>query len=778
MAAPEPDVPASNSAGLAGATELGIPGLSECREIGSGGFARVYYAKQERFDRPVAVKVIDRIDARGKHRFEREQLTMGRMTAHDNVVVAYSSGYTSDGLPYLVMEYLGGGTLADRVEADGPITWDRAVEWLLPVADALGHGHQLGIIHRDVKPENILLTSKGVTKLADFGIASIREASTTTQSIPFSLAHAPPETFRGGMDLRDERSDIYSLASTLFTIVEGRAPFHRDDPTDSQLAYIVRIADEPVPPLRRGPPELGRFLCRALAKNPADRPASAAEFMTELAAASQLAARTPPPVPDPEPRGDVQPDPRVEIRRSPRSEPDPEAPTEPDPRRRSDPRRRPDPGLNQPPTPSTTSWVSVIRSLLVGAAAGAAFTGALGLTFMSPRGDLGLARAIDGVILGLVTAGAVLGFLLPPPARRTSFGSGTSVRQTASLAGAALVATAITALLGNVALPLGTSTGLAATIAAGALALLLAVTAGTSMQLAGSDSQASNPAAVAVAVAVSTVGVAVGAVGPLALEGRLLDNFGPVTRGDWPAAFQWSSLDPFMENIRWAVGLALAATVLVLVTDRAARAEGRAMERPHESDDAAPGPQRIVDPVIAVLSTYSPVAVATSLPGLATPVVVPVRFGLVVASFLIGLIAAPLLSSWLRAWRPSTVTGITQGVGALVVIAYSFAVAPLPTDLRAVLAFFLVCAGSATAGAGLQLAWAGPDGPATGGQRWHRVVAVVPAAVVVALFWHFIAANNFGGLAANNVAGVALIVGVTSLVTVAAGWTLSRIAGR
>ena len=273
--------------------DLGIEGLSECKEIGGGGFSRVYAAWEDRFGRRVAVKVLQHLDHSLRNNFELEQLTMGRMTGHPNVVIPHASGYTADGYPYLLMEYMERGSLADLVADEGPMGWGRAVDAILPIADALGFGHSQGVLHRDVKPANILVGPTGTTKLADFGISFIREA-TMNQLSAFSLAHSPPETFAGGTDGRDERSDLYSLASTLFTIVRGVPPFHAGDGADNQFAYIDRIINLDVPGEGLEPAQHD-FLRRAMAKEPDRRPSTASHFISELEATVAQATDPPPP---------------------------------------------------------------------------------------------------------------------------------------------------------------------------------------------------------------------------------------------------------------------------------------------------------------------------------------------------------------------------------------------------------------------------------------------------------------------------------------------------
>ena len=217
--------------------DLGIQGLSEYKEIGSGGFATVYSAFEADAGRTVAVKVLSSVDERGRRRFDRERRTMGQTTAHDNIVTMFRSGYTDPGnRPYLVMEHMSGGSLQDRLEAMGPLSTREAVELIMPVARGLGFAHTTGILHKDIKPGNILISATGAPKLSDFGIAAVRDATGTSQ-VAFSLAYTAPETFDSTrsvdgevIDPRDERSDLYSLAVTLYALIGGAPPLYRIEP--------------------------------------------------------------------------------------------------------------------------------------------------------------------------------------------------------------------------------------------------------------------------------------------------------------------------------------------------------------------------------------------------------------------------------------------------------------------------------------------------------------------------------------------------------------------
>lgn len=259
-----------------------IEGYADLTEVGRGGFAVVYRARQERIGRLVALKVLTavQLDGRARTRFARECQAMGELSWHPHVVAVHDSGTAADGRPWLAMEYLERGSLGDRVATYGPVPWAEAVTAGIEVAGALGAAHAHGTLHRDVKPENMLVGPFGETKLADFGIAAVEGAAkTTTGRAWFSVAHVAPEVLRG--QRQDERTDVYCLASSVLTLVKGGAPF-AGDPDEPLAATMMRVLDtEPeLPPELPGP--LAEVLAEALAKDPDARPQSAAELGTRL----------------------------------------------------------------------------------------------------------------------------------------------------------------------------------------------------------------------------------------------------------------------------------------------------------------------------------------------------------------------------------------------------------------------------------------------------------------------------------------------------------------
>ena len=238
------------------ASHLGIEGYEDAAVVGRGGYAVVYRARQRSFNRTVAVKVLSVVDLdeAAKRRFDRERAAIGALSGHPNIVTVYDSGFTGAGVPYLAMEYLARGSLADQLSQSGPRRWQDVLALGVRLAGALETAHRMGVLHRDIKPENVLMSNFGEPKLADFGIAHVVGGpETRSGSIELSVLHAPPEVVDG--KTASNASDVYGLASTLFTLVHGRPPFfHEDD--ESLIPLLLRIATAPLPELSDAPPSI------------------------------------------------------------------------------------------------------------------------------------------------------------------------------------------------------------------------------------------------------------------------------------------------------------------------------------------------------------------------------------------------------------------------------------------------------------------------------------------------------------------------------------------
>jgi eukaryotic-like serine/threonine-protein kinase len=263
--------------------------------LGEGGMARVYRGTDGVLGRPVAIKVLaDRYahDDTFVTRFRREAQAAAALN-HPNVVSVFDTG--DDGQAhYIVMEYVPGQTLADVLKREGPLEPDRASRIAEDVATALQAAHERGLVHRDVKPGNVMIDPEGRTKVMDFGIARAAADDTLTQTgaVLGTAAYLSPEQAQG--TTVDARSDIYSLGCVLYEMVAGRPPFTGDSPV--AIAY-AHVNDPPDPPSvhRPGvPPELEAVTMRALAKDPDDRYGSAAELRDALAAARAAGVNTEP----------------------------------------------------------------------------------------------------------------------------------------------------------------------------------------------------------------------------------------------------------------------------------------------------------------------------------------------------------------------------------------------------------------------------------------------------------------------------------------------------
>ena len=256
--------------------------------LGFGGMSEVHLARDVRLHRDVAVKVLRADLARDPSfylRFRREAQNAAALN-HPAIVAVYDTGEaeTPNGpLPYIVMEYVDGVTLRDIVHSDGPMESQRAIEVIADACQALNFSHQHGIIHRDVKPANIMISKTGAVKVMDFGIArALADANSVTQTAAVigTAQYLSPEQARG--EKVDARSDVYSLGCVLYEILTGEPPFIGDSPV--AVAY-QHVREDPVPPSQRHAgisPELDAVVLKSLAKNPDNRYQTAAEMRADL----------------------------------------------------------------------------------------------------------------------------------------------------------------------------------------------------------------------------------------------------------------------------------------------------------------------------------------------------------------------------------------------------------------------------------------------------------------------------------------------------------------
>ncbi|WP_063052079.1 serine/threonine-protein kinase [Nocardia arthritidis] len=261
------------------ADELEVMGLSGAVEIGRGGFGVVYRCVQTSLDRVVAVKVLSsEIDQESRERFLREEQAMGRLSGHPNIVDILQVDVTATGMPLIVMPYCTHGSLEQLIRDQGPLTWADSLRAGVKLAGAIESAHRARILHRDVKPANVLLSGYGEPQLTDFGIARIPGGFRTSSSmITGSPAFTAPEVLKG--DEPTIRSDVYGLGSTLFALLTGHAAFERQA-GERVVAQFLRITTQPVPDLREQaiPPDVATVIEHAMAPSPRDRPASAYEF--------------------------------------------------------------------------------------------------------------------------------------------------------------------------------------------------------------------------------------------------------------------------------------------------------------------------------------------------------------------------------------------------------------------------------------------------------------------------------------------------------------------
>lgn len=289
VANPSPEVLSQRLDALAG-VDLQLPNYHEFSVLARGGSSVVFLARERRIDRPVAIKVLPpEKELHAVKQFEREKEIAVSLGRHPYIVQVFDAGAASDGSPFLVMEYFERGSLADRLRAEGPLSVEETISIIEKIGSALQAAHDAGILHRDVKPSNILFSEYGPS-LSDFGIARSMSRGEWTQSLAhFTPWHSAPEILEG--DNPSIASDVYSLASTMFTALEGRPPFVVTG-DDRSLAYQLRVLRDPLPTLLRRdvPAGLHDVLVKAMAKLPADRFDSVASFLVALRSLTMVAA--------------------------------------------------------------------------------------------------------------------------------------------------------------------------------------------------------------------------------------------------------------------------------------------------------------------------------------------------------------------------------------------------------------------------------------------------------------------------------------------------------
>jgi predicted Ser/Thr protein kinase len=265
---------------------------TDAEPLGRGGMGEIVRATDTALGRTVAIKLLDRryaADDAVRERFTREALAVARLSGNSHIVTIYDVGEWGS-RPYIVMEYLGGGSLQDVIAREGAQSTARVLDWLEQAAGALDTAHRQGIVHRDVKPANLLLDKRGRVHVADFGIASATGLGSLTQTgtVLGTASYLSPEQAMG--ERATPASDLYSLAVVAFELLAGRRPYEGDSVAAEAAAHVTGELPSVCDVNPELPRELDPVFAKALAKHPSERYGSCAEFVAALRGALDVAA--------------------------------------------------------------------------------------------------------------------------------------------------------------------------------------------------------------------------------------------------------------------------------------------------------------------------------------------------------------------------------------------------------------------------------------------------------------------------------------------------------
>ncbi len=262
-----------------------IRGYKLLKKLGKGSMGTVFQAQQLSLDRMVAIKILAPFLQNNRKfvaRFEKEAKILARLN-HPNIVQCIDVG-ESNSLCYIVMEYCDGPTVLDLIKRGGSLSQERATRIILQVARALDHAYSSQIIHRDIKPDNIMIISGGTAKLCDLGLVKDLESSgdtTDTGSAMGTPNYISPEQARGDEHV-DVRTDIYSLGATFYHMVTGHTPFENPNPAVTMVAHINEVPPAPKDRLPGLHSEINRIILKMMRKNPADRYQTPGELNRDL----------------------------------------------------------------------------------------------------------------------------------------------------------------------------------------------------------------------------------------------------------------------------------------------------------------------------------------------------------------------------------------------------------------------------------------------------------------------------------------------------------------